>query len=78
MQEMPVNYKIRIPKIDKLLTDHNTAHVEIVSVTNTKKEVKKLKELDDSLIKEIDHINEVVNEVLQYLEARGSETSEYI
>ena len=78
MQEMPVNYKIRIPKIDKLLTDHNTAHVEIVSVTNTKQEVKKLKELDDSLIKEIDHINEVVNEVLQYLEARGCETSEYI
>ncbi len=78
MQEMPVNYKIRIPKIDKLLTDHNHAHVEIVSVTNTKEEVKKLKELDDSLIKEIDHINEVVNEVLQYLEARGCETSEYI
>jgi hypothetical protein len=78
MQEMPVNYKVRIPKIDKLLSDHNSAHVSIVSVNNTEEEIKKLKGLDDSLIKEIDHINEVVNEVLEYLQARGCKVSEYI
>ena len=36
--EMPVKYKLRIPEIDKLLVEHNKAHVEIVSVTNTKED----------------------------------------
>ena len=78
MKEMPVQFKIRIPQIDKLLQDHNQAHVDIVSVNNTEQERKILKELDDSLVKEIDHINVVVNEVLEYLQARGCKTSEYI
>lgn len=76
--EMPVQYKIKIPEIDKLLIDHNKAHVEIVSVTNTKKDKKKLKELDKTLVKKIDYVDHVVCEVLEYLEARGCDTSEYI
>lgn len=78
MKEMPVQFKIRIPQIDKLLKEHNQAHVELVCVNNSQEEIKILKELDDSLVKEIDHINVVVNEVLEYLQARGCKTSEYI
>lgn len=76
--EMPVKYKLRIPEIDKLLVEHNKAHVEIVSVTNTKEDKKKLKELDETLVKKIDYVDHVVCEVLEYLEARGCDTSEYI
>ena len=78
MKEMPVNYKIRIPTIDKLLTEHNEAHVNIVSVNNTKEEIKKLRELDNTLVKQIDDVNNIVCEVLEYFEARGLNTSEYI
>jgi hypothetical protein len=78
MKEMPVNYKIRIPTIDKLLTEHNEAHVNIVSVNNTKEEIKKLRELDNTLVKQIDDVNSIVCEVLEYFEARGLNTSEYI
>ena len=78
MKEMPVNYKIRIPTIDKLLTEHNEAHVNIVSVNNTKEEIKKLRELDNTLVKQIDDVNSIVSEVLEYFEARGLNTSEYI
>lgn len=78
MKEMPVQYTIRIPAIDELLKEHNHAHIDIVSVNNTEQERKTLKELDDSLVKEIGHVNDVVNEVLEYLQARGCKTSEYI
>jgi pimeloyl-CoA synthetase len=78
MKEMPVQYTIRIPSIDELLKEHNHAHIDIVSVNNTEQERKTLKELDDSLVKEIGHVNDVVNEVLEYLQARGCKTSEYI
>ena len=78
MEEMPVKYKIRIPTIDKLLKDHNKDHVSIVSVNNTKEKIKKLKELDETLATKIDDANIIVCEVLQYLEARGLDTSEYI
>lgn len=78
MEEMPVKYKIRIPTIDKLLKDHNEDHVSIVSVNNTEEEIKKLKELDETLATKIDDVNIIVCEVLQYLEARGLDTSEYI
>ena len=78
MQEMSVDYKIRIPQIDKLLTEHNNNYVSLVSVDNTKEEKNKLRELDNSLVKEIDYVNNIVCEVLEYLEARGCETSEYI
>jgi|11_taG_2_1085331.scaffolds.fasta_scaffold88916_2 hypothetical protein len=78
MEEMPVNYKIRIPTIDKLLTEHNKLHVSIVSVNNTKEDKKKLRELDETLATKIDDVNVIVCEVLEYLQARGLDTSEYI
>ena len=75
--EMPVKYKLKIPEIDNLLVEHNKAHVDIVSVNNTEEE-KKLKELDETLIRRIDYVDNIVLEVLEYLEARGCNTSEYI
>lgn len=78
MSEMPIEYKLRIKTIDKLLKQHNADHVNIVSVDNTKKDKKRLKELDEILIKKIDDVNNIVCEVLEYLEARGCDTSEYI
>ena len=75
---MPVKYKLRIPTIDKLLKEHNEDHVSIVSVDNTKEEVKKLRELDDALATKIDNVDIIVCEVLEYLQARGLDTSEYI
>ena len=75
---MPVKYKLRIPTIDKLLKEHNEEHVSIVSVDNTKEEVKKLRELDDALATKIDNVDIIVCEVLEYLQARGLDTSEYI
>lgn len=76
--EMPVKYKIRIPEIDNILVEHNKAHVGIVSVNNTEEEKNELKELDETLIRRIDYVNNIVLEVLEYLEARGCDTSEYI
>lgn len=75
---MPVKYKLRIPTIDKLLKEHNEDHVSIVSVDNTEEEVKKLRELDDALATKIDNVDIIVCEVLEYLQARGLDTSEYI
>jgi len=75
---MPVKYKLRIPTIDKLLKEHNEHHVSIVSVDNTEEEVKKLRELDDALATKIDNVDIIVCEVLEYLQARGLDTSEYI
>jgi len=75
---MALEHKIRIPMIDEMLKKHNTDHVNIVSVTNTPDEKEKLKKLDNDLEKEIDLINNVINEVLEYLEARGCEVSKYI
>ena len=75
--EMPVKYKLKIPEIDNLLVEHNKAHVDIVSVNNTEEE-KELKELDETLIRRIDYVDNIVLEVLEYLEARGCNTSEYI
>lgn len=76
--EMPVKYKLKIPEIDNLLVEHNKAHVDIVSVNNTEEEKKELKELDETLIRRIDYVDNIVLEVLEYLEARGCNTSEYI
>jgi uncharacterized protein YkuJ len=78
MEDMPVKYKLRIPTIDKLLKEHNEDHVSIVSVDNTEEEVKKLRELDDALATKIDNVDIIVCEVLEYLQARGLDTSEYI
>lgn len=78
MEDMPVKYKLRIPTIDKLLKEHNEHHVSIVSVDNTEEEVKKLRELDDALATKIDNVDIIVCEVLEYLQARGLDTSEYI
>jgi len=78
MEDMPVKYKLRIPTIDKLLKEHNEEHVSIVSVDNTEEEVKKLRELDDALATKIDNVDIIVCEVLEYLQARGLDTSEYI
>jgi len=78
MEEILVKYKIRIPTIDRLLEDHNKNHVSIVSVNNTEKEIKKLKELDETLATKIDDVNIIVCEVLECLKARGLDTSEYI
>lgn len=76
--EMPVKYKLKIPEIDNLLVEHNKAHVDIVSVNNTEEEKRELKELDETLIRRIDYVDNIVLEVLEYLEARGCNTSEYI
>jgi len=78
MEEMPVKYKIRIPTIDRLLKEHNEDHVNIVSIDNTEEEIKKLRELDETLATKIDDVNNIVCEVLEYLQARGLDTSEYI
>lgn len=78
MEDMPVKYKLRIPTIDKLLKEHNEHHVSIVSVDNTEEEVKKLRELDDALATKIDNVDIIICEVLEYLQARGLDTSEYI
>lgn len=78
MEEISVKYKMRIPTIDRLLEDHNKNHVSIVSVDNTEEERKKLRELDDSLVKQIDDVNNIVCEVLECLKARGLNVSEYI
>ena len=75
---MPVKYKIRIPTIDRLLKEHNEDHVNIVSIDNTKEEIKKLRELDETLATKIDDVNNIVCEVLEYFQARGLDTSEYI
>lgn len=76
--ELNVKYHIRIPMIDKLLEQHNIDHVSIVSVTNTEEDKKKLRKLDIKLDKDISRINDVIDEVLKYLEARGCEVSKYI
>ena len=68
----------RIPEIDKLLTDHNDKHVDIVCISNTTKDKNKLKKLDNDLNKKIDYVNKIINEVLDELEARGCKVSEYI
>jgi hypothetical protein len=78
MEEMPVKYKIRIPTIDRLLKEHNEDHVNIVSIDNTEEEIKKLRELDETLATKIDDVNNIVCEVLEYFQARGLDTSEYI
>ena len=78
MEEMPVKYKIRIPTVDRLLKEHNEDHVNIVSIDNTEEEIKKLRELDETLATKIDDVNNIVCEVLEYFQARGLDTSEYI
>ena len=75
---MQVKYKIRIPTVDRLLKEHNEDHVNIVSIDNTKEEIKKLRELDETLATKIDDVNNIVCEVLEYFQARGLDTSEYI
>ena len=75
---MPVKYKIRIPTVDRLLKEHNEDHVNIVSIDNTEEEIKKLRELDETLATKIDDVNNIVCEVLEYFQARGLDTSEYI
>lgn len=78
MKEMPVSYKLRIPTIDKLLKEHNKKHVQIVSIDNTEEDKIILRKLDDFLVKEIDSVDSIVCEVLEYLKARGVDVSEYI
>ena len=78
MEEMPVKYKIIIPTVDRLLKEHNEDHVNIVSIDNTEEEIKKLRELDETLATKIDDVNNIVCEVLEYFQARGLDTSEYI
>tara|TARA_R110002050_G_scaffold150400_3_gene277115 strand:- start:1564 stop:1794 length:231 start_codon:yes stop_codon:yes gene_type:complete len=73
-----VDYKVRIPEIDKLLKKHNSEHVNIVHNNNSEVEKKQLKELDIKLSEDIDYVNCIIEEVLEYLKARGCKVSEYI
>ena len=73
-----VNYKIRIPEVDRLLLKHNTDHVNIVHKDNTVKEKRKLKALNKELSYKINYVNCITEEVLEYLKARGCKVSEYI
>jgi len=74
---MSVKY-LRIPEVDRLLEQHNTDHVNIVCINNTPKEKLKLKKLDKKLEKDLAYVNYITEQVLEYLKARGLDTSEYI
>tara|TARA_R110002050_G_scaffold298336_1_gene461513 strand:- start:2092 stop:2316 length:225 start_codon:yes stop_codon:yes gene_type:complete len=69
---------LKIPELDRLLEKHNTDHVKIICVNNTPEEKIQLKELDERLDKEITYVNYIIKQVLECLEARGINTSEYI
>tara|TARA_Y100000114_G_C11746672_1_gene322013 strand:+ start:834 stop:1049 length:216 start_codon:yes stop_codon:yes gene_type:complete len=70
--------ELRIPEIDKLMEEHSNKHMKIVSKDNTPEEKKILKELDETLNKNINYVNNVINEVLDVLRARGCDVSKYI
>lgn len=73
-----MEYRIRIPQIDKILTEANTKYVKIVSKDNTSDELEELKNIDSKLVSDVNYVNSIVIQVLEYLEARGCETSKYI
>lgn len=76
--EENMEYRIRIPEIDKILTEANGNYIEIVSSDNTPEELQELKNIDSKLVSDVNYVNSIVIEVLEYLEARGCETSKYI
>lgn len=76
MDEM--KYEIRIPEVDKILKEANDKYVQIVSVNNTAEEREAMKLIDDKLVSDVNYVNSIVKQVLEYFEARGCKTSEYI
>tara|TARA_R110002050_G_scaffold235248_1_gene371156 strand:- start:222 stop:455 length:234 start_codon:yes stop_codon:yes gene_type:complete len=73
-----IEYKVRIPEVDKILKEANDKYVQIVSSDNTPEEVEEMKLIDNKLVSDVNYVNSIINQVLEYLEARGCETSEYI
>lgn len=76
MDEM--KYELRIPEVDKILKEANDKYVQIVSVDNTPEEAEEMRLIDDKLVSDVNYVNLIVKQVLEYLEARGCKTSEYI
>ena len=76
MDEM--KYEMRIPEVDKISKEANDKYVQIVSVDNTPEEAEEMRLIDDKLVSDVNYVNSIVKQVLEYLEARGCKTSEYI
>ncbi len=76
MDEM--KYELRIPEVDKILKEANDKYVQIVSVDNTPEEAEEMRLIDNKLVSDVNYVNLIVKQVLEYLEARGCKTSEYI
>ncbi len=76
MDEM--KYEMRIPEVDKILKEANDKYVQIVSVDNTPEEAEEMRLIDNKLVSDVNYVNSIVKQVLEYLEARGCKTSEYI
>lgn len=73
-----IDYKIRIPEVDRLLKKHNEDHVDIVCINNSEKDKNRLKELDQKLADDLEYVNYITEQVLEYLKARGCDVSAYI
>lgn len=73
-----MEYRIRIPQIDKILKEANNKYVQVVSNNNTPEEIEEMKNIDSKLVSDVNYVNSIVEEVLEYLKARGCDTSEYI